>query len=108
MVLQISARDLAKQLANGRPVFLIDVRQLWESELASLPQSLLLPLNEIAQRAREIAAEPTAMIVVYCHHGIRSMSAGTFLERLGFTNVHSLSGGIDAWACEVDPTMPRY
>ncbi len=48
------------------------------------------------------------MIVTYCHHGIRSVSAGAFLERLGFTNVHSLTGGIDAWSCEVDPGVPRY
>jgi rhodanese-related sulfurtransferase len=108
MVRQISPRDLAKHLANGHPVFLIDVRQPWENRLASLPASVLIPLNDLAQRAREVTVDELAMIVVYCHHGIRSLSAGTFLERLGFTNVHSLTGGIDAWSCDVDPTMPRY
>jgi rhodanese-related sulfurtransferase len=108
MVRQISARDLAKHLANGHPIFLIDVRQPWENQLAALPGSLFIPLNDLAQRAREITVEPMAMIVTYCHHGVRSLSAGTFLERLGFLNVHSLAGGIDAWSCEVDPAMPRY
>ena len=49
-----------------------------------------------------------ALLVVYCHHGIRSMSAAQFLERAGFTNVVSLAGGIDAWSVEVDPKVPRY
>jgi rhodanese-related sulfurtransferase len=108
MVRQISARDLAKHAANGHPVLLIDVRQPWEHQLATLPNSLLIPLNDIAQRSKEVAADPLTLIVVYCHHGIRSLSAGTFLERLGYTNVHSLAGGIDAWSCEVDPMVPRY
>ena len=108
MVRHISVRDLAKHLANGQAVLLIDVRQPWENEVAALPNSVLIPLNELAQRSSEISAEGPAMIVAYCHHGIRSVSAGAFLERLGFSNVHSLSGGIDAWSCEVDPTVPRY
>ncbi len=108
MIRPISARDLAKQLANGHPVTLIDVRQPWEHELAALPNSLLIPLNDLAQRAKELATDPATMIVVYCHHGIRSLSAGTFLERVGLANIHSLAGGIDAWSCEVDPNVPRY
>lgn len=108
MVRHITPRDLAKHLANGQAVYLVDVRQPWEKELATLPDSLLIPLNELAQRAREISAPTPSMIVVYCHHGIRSVSAGAFLERLGFTDVHSLTGGIDAWSCEVDPGVPRY
>jgi rhodanese-related sulfurtransferase len=108
MVRHITARDLAKQFANGHPVLLIDVRQPWEHQLAALPNSVLIPLNDLAQRSKEIGADAPALIVVYCHHGIRSLSAGAFLERVGFTNVHSLTGGIDAWSCEVDPAVPRY
>ena len=108
MVRQITARDLAKHFANGNPVFLIDVRQPWEHQLAALPNSLLIPLNDLAQRSKDVVVDALALIVVYCHHGIRSLSAGAFLERLGFTNVHSLAGGIDAWSCEVDPMVPRY
>src|SRR5436853_7765269 len=108
MVRQISPHDLAQQQANGQRVLLIDVRQLWEHELAALPESLLIPLNDLAHRSKEIAPDPATIVVVYCHHGIRSMSAAAFLERLGVSNVHSLLGGIDAWSCEVDPTVPRY
>jgi adenylyltransferase/sulfurtransferase len=108
MVRQISPRELAKQFANGHSITLVDVRQPWEHKLAALPNSLLIPLGDLAQRSKEIAADALTLIVVYCHHGIRSLSAGAFLERLGHTNVHSLTGGIDAWSCEVDPTVPRY
>jgi rhodanese-related sulfurtransferase len=108
MVRQISPRELAQQLANGHVICLLDVRQPWENQLAALPNSRLIPLNDLAQNAANLGADAPAMIVVYCHHGIRSMSAGNFLERIGFTNVHSLTGGIDAWSCEVDPMVPRY
>lgn len=108
MVRQITPRDLAQRLANGQSLRLVDVRQPWENQIAALPGSVLVPLNEIAQRSRDVGTEPGGMIVVYCHHGIRSLSAAAFLERLGFTNVYSLAGGIDAWSCEIDPTVPRY
>jgi adenylyltransferase/sulfurtransferase len=107
MVSQISPRELAKRIENGQTVRLLDVRQPWESQLASLPGSIHIPLNELPQRSREI--ETTAgVVVVYCHHGIRSLSAADFLQRLGHRDVTSLAGGIDAWSCEVDPNIPRY
>jgi rhodanese-related sulfurtransferase len=105
---QISVRELAMRLANDHPVRLLDVRQPWENGLAALPDSQLIPLNELAARAGEIDVPEGALLVVYCHHGIRSLSAAAALERLGFENVVSLTGGIDAWSCQVDPTVPRY
>ena len=108
MPLQITPRDLARQLENGHRFRLIDVRQPWESVLASLPGSLLIPLNELPQRAGEIAKNADSTLIVYCHHGIRSLSAASYLLRLGHPVVKSLAGGIDAWSCEVDPTLPRY
>src|SRR5581483_5994641 len=100
--------ELARELANDRTVYLLDVRQPWENETAALPDSVLVPLNELAARADEVRPEPGALLVVYCHHGMRSQSAAALLERLGRANVASLAGGIDAWSVEVDPTVPRY
>ena len=108
MVHQISPHDLAEQRASGQRVLLVDVRQPLEHQLAALPESLLIPLNDLGHRSKEIPADGSTIIVVYCHHGIRSLSAAAFLERLGFGNVQSLIGGIDAWSCEVDPAVPRY
>ena len=75
---------------------------------AKLPDSLLIPLNELPTLSAEISVEPATLTVVYCHHGIRSQSAAEYLLRLGHANVRSLAGGIDAWSCEVDPAVPRY
>jgi rhodanese-related sulfurtransferase len=108
MAQEIIPRELAVQIENGQPIRLLDVRQLWENQLAKLPDSLFIPLNELPARAAEIPSEPATLIVVYCHHGVRSLSAAEYLQRLGHFNVRSLAGGIDAWSCEVDPTVPRY
>jgi rhodanese-related sulfurtransferase len=108
MVREITSRDLAKQMANDRPVLLLDIRQAWEHELAAIDGSVLIPLSELARRTAEIKPPADALIVVYCHHGVRSLSGASVLVRLGLKNVVSLAGGIDAWSCEVDPAVPRY
>lgn len=108
MPLEITPRELAQKIANGHAILLVDVRQVWENQIARLPGSLLIPLNELPSRAGEIPANPDSLLVVYCHHGVRSLSAAAFLRRLGHTNVTSLAGGIDGWSCEVDPGVPRY
>ena len=108
MVLQITPRDLATHQANDRSAYLLDVRQKWEHEMAAIEGSTLIPLSELPARATEIKPAEDALLVVYCHHGMRSLSAADLLERLGFRNVASLAGGIDAWSCEVDPGVPRY
>src|SRR5713226_2487223 len=107
MVRQISVKQLADRLAEGLPVYLLDVRQPQEHEFAALADSRLIPLGELAHRAAEIEPPDDALIVVYCHHGIRSLSGAAILEQLGFANVVSLAGGIDAWSLHVDPSVPR-
>jgi adenylyltransferase/sulfurtransferase len=107
MVRQISVRQLADRLAAGEPVCLVDVRQPWEHETAALPGSQLIPLDQLAARAGEVRPEGVP-VVVYCHHGIRSLSAAALLEHLGLRDVASLAGGIDAWSLQVDPRVPRY
>jgi rhodanese-related sulfurtransferase len=105
---EITPRELARHLENGHTVRLVDVRQSWENAVARLPDSLLIPLGELSQRVAEIPVEPTVPLVLYCHHGVRSLSAVTYLHRLGYHHARSLAGGIDAWSCEVDPAVPRY
>jgi rhodanese-related sulfurtransferase len=103
---EIDVKALAARLERGEPCYLLDVRQPWENQLAALPGSKLIPLHQLTARYQEIAEG--VPIIVYCHHGIRSRSAALALEQLGFTNVYSLAGGIDAWSLEVDPQVPRY
>jgi adenylyltransferase/sulfurtransferase len=108
LVQQIDVRELAARMRAGEAVWLLDVRQPWEHEIARLPESVLIPLPELTARVGEVRPPAGALLVVYCHHGIRSLSAGAFLERAGFSQVVSLAGGIDAWSAEVDVGVPRY
>jgi adenylyltransferase/sulfurtransferase len=108
VVRQINVRDLAVKLAAREPVYFVDVRQPWEHEIAALPNSVVLPLDELMNRLGELQPADGALVVVYCHHGIRSLSGAALLEGAGFKKVVSLAGGIDAWSLEIDPTIPRY
>ncbi|APR81781.1 Rhodanese-related sulfurtransferase [Minicystis rosea] len=108
MVQQIGVRELNERIKAKHALLLLDVRQPWEHETAALPGSVLIPLDELPSRADEIELPEGATIVAYCHHGVRSLSAAALLERLGFADVVSLRGGIDAWSIHVDPGVPRY
>lgn len=107
MAREISARELAKQMANGQAIRLLDVRQPAEQEIAALPGAVLIPLNELPARSAEVAIAGDTL-VVYCHHGVRSQRAAEYLLHLGHIDVRSLAGGIDAWSREVDPSVLRY
>jgi rhodanese-related sulfurtransferase len=87
---------------------LLDVRQPEEHAFVALPNSTLIPLGELPARADEIENWKDDEVVVYCHHGIRSANAIAQLRAIGFKNLHNLSGGIDRWTTEIDPSAPRY
>lgn len=99
---------LAQKLAAGEPVYLLDVREPAEHEYARLPNSVLIPLGELAHRIADIEPPPGATVVVYCHHGVRSLSGAAILEANGIGEAYSLAGGIEAWSTLVDPNVPRY
>ena len=108
MYSQLTARELAAWTASGTPPVLLDVRQPEEHELASIPGSILIPLGELQHRADELEPLRDRDIVVYCHHGIRSLNAIRFLRHIGFEKLWNLAGGIDRWSTEVDPKVTRY
>ena len=106
-VLELSPGQLKDHLAAAaEPPLLLDVREPWEYELTHLPESVLIPVSEIAARLDEL--DPGRETVVVCHHGIRSGKVAWLLARAGFERVINLRGGLDAWAKEVDPAMPVY
>ena len=105
---QMHPAELAKRLAAGEPVYLLDVREPWEHETARLPESTLIPLGELPNRVAELEVPLGSTVVVYCHHGIRSLSGAAILEMNGFPEAFSLSGGIEAWSQLIDPGVPRY
>lgn len=101
----ITAKDLATRLAR-KDVLLVDVREPHEREIASIPGSRLIPLQEMAARAHELPQNED--IVLHCRSGVRSARALQLLQTLGFRRVKNLEGGILAWADDVDPTVPKY
>ena len=105
---QLRAPDLAGWLSDTerKPPVLLDVREDWEIEMCSLPGIKHIPMHLVPERAGEIDRD--AELVVICHHGVRSMQVAMFLERQGFSSLYNLSGGVAAWADEVDSSMRRY
>jgi rhodanese-related sulfurtransferase len=101
---------LDAQADGGRPPVLLDVRQPWETALASIAlpgvHARAIPLHELPARVDEL--DPLQPVVCICHHGVRSRQAVAFLLRSGFDSVYNLAGGIEAWSMEVAPAVPRY
>lgn len=106
MVPEISVQELKEQLDAGDACVLLDVREPEEVAIASLANAVHIPMGEIPGRLHEL--DPDANIVVYCHHGIRSMQVANFLVQHDFEQVVNLAGGIEAWAVVVEPGMARY
>ncbi|WP_018873747.1 rhodanese-like domain-containing protein [Thioalkalivibrio sp. ALJ16] len=100
----VELRDYLQQ--TDTPPLLLDVREPWEFQHCHIEGSRLLPMGQIPSASGEL--DPAAETVVICHHGVRSQQVAWFLERSGFSNVINLTGGIDAWARDVDPAMPTY
>jgi rhodanese-related sulfurtransferase len=104
----ITAPELAAWIADAsraKPV-LLDVREPWEYQTCRIEGALSVPMNTIPARHAELDSDAT--IVCICHHGGRSAQVAAFLERNGFTQVINLTGGVHAWAQQVDNTMPTY
>jgi len=106
MMAEITPQALKARLDKPGAPLLLDVRQDWETKLCRLPNAVHIPIEEIELRTDEL--DPNDEIVVYCHQGVRSAAVADYLSQLGFRNVKNLSGGLDAWARAVDPTMRRY
>jgi hypothetical protein len=98
--------ELKARLDAGEKLVLLDVREPEEHALGVLPGSTLLPLSELSLRVQEL--DPEAPTVCICHHGVRSASVASALDRLGFESVWNLVGGVERWSREVDPSFPRY
>jgi molybdopterin/thiamine biosynthesis adenylyltransferase/rhodanese-related sulfurtransferase len=102
----ITPADLSAEIERGEDLVLLDVREPWEAEIASLPGSMLVPLGSLESVIDKL--DPAENFVVYCHHGMRSEQALRVLQQRGFDHARHLSGGIDAWSRDVDGDVARY
>jgi adenylyltransferase/sulfurtransferase len=103
---EISVSQLRDRFAAGTETVLIDVREPSEYQIARIGGSKLIPLGEIPVRYGEVPRDGD--VVVHCKMGGRSRQAVDFLKTKGYTNVKNLSGGIDAWSRQIDPSVPTY
>ena len=106
MIHEISVKELKTKLDAGEPIVLLDVREPDEVAFVAMSGSTHIPMGEIPGRLHEL--DPDNEIVVYCHHGVRSLHVANFLVQHDFEKVASLAGGIDVWAIEIEPGMARY
>ena len=98
--------QLREWLSENRAPRLIDVREQDEWDRCRLPGAELKPGGQIAEWSK--ALDPEKEVLLYCHHGIRSLHAAMFLEAHGFSHVMHLRGGLDAYSLQADPSIPRY
>jgi molybdopterin/thiamine biosynthesis adenylyltransferase/rhodanese-related sulfurtransferase len=103
---EITPEELKARLDRGEKVKIIDVREPHEYEICRLPNTTLIPLGQVVSRLNEL--NPDEEIVVHCKMGARSAKAVDQMRKSGFRKVKNLKGGIDLWAQNVDPNMPRY
>ncbi len=103
---EISASEAANLRESDPNTVFLDVREDSELAICRIEGALHIPMAEIPERHSSLPQE--APLVVFCHHGMRSLNVVQFLEAKGFTNAINMQGGIHAWACEVAPETPRY
>ncbi|MGH7800819.1 MAG: molybdopterin-synthase adenylyltransferase MoeB [Thermodesulfobacteriota bacterium] len=104
--LEITVDEFSNLLNGKKDIVILDVREPHEYEICRINGSKLIPLSELPSRVNEL--DTADEIIAHCHHGVRSLRATKFLRSMGFKKVKSLKGGIDVWAQEYDPDMPRY
>jgi rhodanese-related sulfurtransferase len=104
--IEIAPREVQELLARDNKVLFVDVREQWEYDIAHLDGSVLIPLGEIPGNLQRI--ETSDQIVIFCHHGMRSLDAAAWLRSQGVEGARSMTGGIERWSTEIDRTVPRY
>ena len=111
---EITVQQLAERMKSNSKFRLLDVRELWELEYAQIRDDrvVILPMSQLAREREEALPpelrDPDSEIVIVCHHGIRSMQVTQWMRSLGWKNVFSLAGGIDAYSQQIDSSVGSY
>jgi rhodanese-related sulfurtransferase len=105
--LEIDCASVSARVSSGADMLLLDCREVDEHALVRIDGAELIPMSEIQQRAAELTTHKERPIVVFCHHGMRSLMVARWLRSQGYL-AQSMGGGIDAWAAEIDPSLERY
>ena len=101
--------EVKAKLDSGEAMLLLDVREVYEHALTRIDGCELVPMNTVPERLQHIAGlAEKQLLVVYCHHGVRSLNVVHWLRGQGVENCVSMSGGIEDWSLMVDSTVARY
>lgn len=107
--MEVTPAEVKRRLDAGERLSLLDVREPYEHQQSSIASADLIPMRTVPANLQRIEGmSDEGAIVVFCHHGMRSLQVVNWLREQGIANCQSMSGGIDRWSCEVDPSVPRY
>ena len=104
--MEVAPAEVKDKFARDEKFLLVDVREKWEYDTSHIEGSVLIPLREIPSNLAQL--EAAGEIVLFCHHGMRSLDAAAWLRSQGVEGARSMAGGIDRWSAEIDPSIPRY
>ncbi|HVO59202.1 MAG TPA: rhodanese-like domain-containing protein [Dongiaceae bacterium] len=104
--LEITVKDLKARMDAGERLRLVDVREPWEHEIGRIAGAELIPMRSIPANLQSLDGDED--VIVYCHHGQRSLDVAAWLQSQGVASARSLAGGIERWSVEIDPQVPRY
>jgi rhodanese-related sulfurtransferase len=106
---EVAPQTVRQRIEAGEKVAFIDVREPGEFQQARIEGAELIPMRTVPAQLQHLEAlSDDANLVVYCHHGVRSLQVVNWLREQGITSCQSMIGGIDRWSREVDPNVPRY
>jgi len=107
--LETSPQEVQQRIDAGEPLIMIDVREPEEVAITRIEGAALIPMRSIPASVQQLEAKAgEATLIVFCHHGVRSLNVVHWLREQGVPACQSMAGGIDAWSALVDPSVPRY
>ena len=104
--LEISAAEVKSRLESGVPFNFVDVREPEEFAIARIEGARLIPMRSVPAALAEL--DDDRPVIIFCHHGVRSLHVANWLREHGIEQVWSMAGGIDVWSLQIDPSVPRY
>ncbi len=104
----IDCETVKRRLDAGDDFLLLDCREADEFETAQIDGAQRLPMSQLQERLGELDDHRDREVIVYCHHGVRSLRVAHWLRENGFRHAVSMAGGIDEWSQQIDPSVPRY
>jgi rhodanese-related sulfurtransferase len=107
--LEVTPAQVKQMLDDQQPLLLVDVREQMEHQICRIEGAELIPMNSVPQRLQYLdGVADEKLLVVHCHHGMRSLNVVNWLRGQGVENCVSMAGGIDLWSTQVDAGVPRY